>query len=151
MNPFMMGPLAMSAWSNPDLFSTAMAAQGISPNAITNPNVPPGMDQMDPLAGFMTPSMTPQAAGAAPVADPAAAAPMAPGAAMALSGLGQVSAPKPTAPIMNAGVSGSQKAPEIAVGGQNSAMQAAIAKLLLNQQPGVTPVPGLPSLMKGII
>lgn len=151
MNPMMMGPLAMTAWSNPDLFATAMASQGISPNAIGNPAAAGmGLDSMDPLAGFLTPSMAgpaaPDAAAAPAVADPAAAAnPMA-----AMSGLAGVKAPASPAPIMNAGVSGAQKAPEMAVGQKGSAYQSAIAQLLLNQSPGVSPVASLPGLMRGI-
>lgn len=152
MNPFMMGPLAMSAWSNPDLFSSAMAAQGVSPTAIANPMVPAGMDQMDPLAGFLTPSAN--GGGTAPAAAaPQTVAPMAPGspgAAAALSGMSGVVAPKPAAPIMNAGVSGAQKAPEMTVGAKDSAYQAAVAKLLLNQ-PNQTQVAGLPGLMRGLV
>lgn len=150
MNPFMMGPLAMTAWSNPDLFSSMMAAQGISPNAIANPMVPAGMDQLDPLAGFMTPSMAGPASPAA-AATPEAAAAAATNPLAGMSGLGQVVAPKPTPPIMNAGVSGAQKAPEVTTGAQGSSFQNAVAKLLMNQQSGVSPVPGLPGLMRGLV
>jgi hypothetical protein len=155
MNPFTMGPLAMSAWSNPDLFATAMAAQGVAPNQVLNPNVPLSMDQMDPMAAFLTPSAnTGSPAAAAPVADPAVASPLAglaPNALASLGQLGKVVAPQASpAPLMNAGVSGSQKAPEVQVSAPNN-MQNAIMKMILNARgSGGAGVPGLPGLMKGI-
>lgn len=154
MNAFDMGSLPMMAFSNPELFSSAMASMGVSPGGMMAQNglVPPGMDQMDPLAGFMTPSLSAQGGG------PVSPAMVAPGGAPAAAAgpdimqmLGQVKTPAPVAPIMSAGVSGSQKAPEMQVGQQNSAIQQAVMKLLMNPAASGAPqVPGLAGLMRGV-
>lgn len=152
MNPFDMGLMAL----NPELFATAMASQGISPNAISNPLTPPGINQADPLAAFFTGSMGGPAAPTVAAITPPNATPGAPNPGgqqpSLLSALAGVKAPQPTAPIFNGGVSGSQKAPEATAGVKNSATNQALLALLQNAGGGTAPmaVPDLASLLKGI-
>lgn len=158
-NPFNLGLAALAGFNNPDIFAKAMATAGISPTGAMGGNpLAPAALQGDALGGFFTPSMnemgtTPQAV--APVAAPVdpAADPM----AKLMSGLQGFKAPvQDNKPIMNAGVSGSQKAPEVGVKGLSggSSANAAILQAILAGSGGGNKdslrVPSLGSLLGGM-
>lgn len=132
-NPFTASLLAQIAGTNPELISSAAASAGISP-----PNMLNGVDNnASPLGYYMTPS----------VADPS----MMPGAAPAggadpqkiMQALQGFKGPGPVKPIMDGGVSGSQKAPDANMNAQSAGSQQ-IAQLLqtLMQAGGPGPAGG---------
>lgn len=139
MDPFQMGLMTLAGAQNPELMSTMMASQGISPTAMGT-GVPGTM--MDGGLGALlqpqavSPGMVPGAS--APVAQPSGLA--------ALSGVKAPEAPKP---IMNAGVSGGQKAPEMMVKGSSGGSQA--IDMMMRQLMGAgAGVPNLAALLKGV-
>lgn len=160
MNPFLMGMTAMSGAANPELFGSAMASMGISPGAMQG--AMPAMDfsSFTPafdaagggtaVPGTMTAAMNPAAA--------PGAAPMVPGAAPAAAGANPLSAlqgvqtPKQdNKPIMNAGVSGSQKAPELKAGaGGRDTASLILSQLLGAGRPDPLRVPQLGALFNPV-
>jgi hypothetical protein len=158
MNPFMMGLLGMTGASNPDLFSSFMAATGVSPDGMSMDSgmqAFPGMTPQDPLGGYITGSALAPGSEADAMADPSGGMMKLGGPAIqqllgAGAGLGGVKTPGPTTPIMNAGVSGSQKAPEMSVKQGDGALASAIMRLISGggtQDP--LRVPALGSLIQG--
>jgi hypothetical protein len=155
MNPFLMGLMSMTGAMNPEMFSQAMAAQGVAPGAM--PNQFMGMQPQDPLGGYLTGSagmMEPQAttAGWEATVNPTAQAGAPPGAQMPFLGsmLQGVKTPTAPTPIMSGGVAGSQKAPDPQLRMGQGALGAEIMKLISgggNQNP--LRVPALGSLIQG--
>lgn len=143
---------------NPELFATAMASSGISPNAVTNPLVPPGISQADPLAALFTGSMGgPNASTVAAVTPPNAVAGTPNPAnqqANLLSALTGVKGPQPSKPVFQGGVSGSQAAPGMSVKGGSSASADALMSMLMGGggpgSGGALRVPDLAMLLKGV-
>src|SRR5690606_12477986 len=131
MDPFTMGLLAISGAQNPGAFAQTMAQLGITPEGFMSQFN--GLPSGDSLGGFITGSAL-QPATAAPatttgweatVTPTAGAAPMGAAAPNPLSLLQGVKTPEAPKPLMNAGVSGAQKAPEAKVSqGQGSAADA---------------------------
>jgi hypothetical protein len=151
-DPFSMGMMAMTGFNNPELFSQAMALSGVSPGGVPNTLAPQPL-QGDSLGGFFTPTLQAQAGG---VESPAAQ-PTMPNNAQATGGtnlgaLAGVKTPDPVKPIMNAGVSGAQKAPEAKNSGKSSSDEA-IRALLAGRLTGADPlrVPALGALLKGAL
>lgn len=156
MNPFLMGLMSMTGAMNPEMFSQAMAAQGIAPGAM--PNQFMGLQAQDPLGGYLTgtgmdmaqPTVAGWEASVNPTAAPGTGAP--PGAQMPFLGsmLQGVKTPTAPTPIMSGGVAGSQKAPDMNVRTGQGALSAEIMKLISgagNQNP--LRVPALGSLIQG--
>lgn len=166
MNPFMMGLLSMTGAQNPEMFSSAMANLGFSPDSMgqgqSGMSNFMGYPQGDPLGGFITGMGQPQAAPAAPqptvagweaTVNPAdqsgGAQPPAPG--NMLAGLGGAKMPQAPQPIMSGGVAGGgQPAPGMKVQAGNGALANAIMQLISgagNQDP--LRVPALGTMIRG--
>jgi len=174
MDPFMLGLMSLTGANNPDAFANAMAQAGIRPDGQGMPGG--AMAAGGGLAQFLSPYANPNApAGTAGLITPTPMGPEQAGMPGTQSGLkdgletynnpmkfmGQgmmgplqgVKTPEPLRPIVNAGVSGSQKAPEVSIGGQRgTGANAAILQALLGggQQSDPLRVPALGSLLKGI-
>jgi len=155
---FSLPMLAMAGASNPDLFAKAMAAAGISPSqasgvpgismgeapANMTPGSSTGLGALLAGPAVETSNRTGVLSAPSPTATPAQ--PMNP----MLEALQAVKTPQAPAPIMNAGVSGSQKAPDMAVkmgGASMSANPMLQALLALGSH---SAAPGLGALLKGV-
>lgn len=139
MDPFQMGLLTLGMGQNPELFSSVMAGQGLSPTAAPNTTMPFAAGNLG--AAMMPGTPLPGAAPAAPAGGP--------GLQSALAAMKGVKAPEANKPIMNAGVSGAQKAPEVSAGAQGSQALMALMKML-QAPPATQAAPNLGALLKGI-
>lgn len=149
MDPFMMGLLALTAAQNPGAAGSLLGAGGAGQliggaGADQLGGLPGGMFGMGQgLGQFLEPQVgSPATPAAVPGAQPDI-----------MKLLGGVKTPQAdNKPIMNAGVSGSQRAPELGVGmGGGSSVQAEIlaALGLLGRQQDPLRVPALGSLLGG--
>lgn len=147
-DPMSFGFLAQALAQNPDL-AGILDQQGIpAPGAggVSFPttsglgaNLMPGVGTTDPNGAAM-PGGAPGAAPAAPGGDLMSQ----------LNSLKGIKAPEPVKPIMSAGVSGAQKAPEVKVAGAPSmAIQALLAQAMGQGRPDPLRVPGLGPLLRG--
>lgn len=147
-DPFQMGLMTLAGANNPELLSTAMASQGISPSVMASGPNATNPFQANNLGALLQPGQlpTPMSPEQAGMKDPAAQ----PG--MAASGLGALSgvkAPEPIKPVFNAGVSGAQRAPEVQVKAASGGSQA--IDMLMRQLMGAgAGVPNLATLLKGV-
>lgn len=148
-DPFNMGMMALTALNQPDVFSKAMSYTGVSPDGVMAGQAPGALTPGDPLGGFFTQNM----GAAAPDAAPGAFAGSKVDPMQMLGALGAVKAPPPTQPIFNAGVSGSQKAPEVGVGGAakggSAASNAILAAILGGGRENPLTVPSLGAMLGG--
>lgn len=143
-NPFNDALLSMVAANNPQLIAQVASAHGIPP-----PTGPMQNTDNSPLGYYLTPSLNqqdPMMLGGPPPQGPTTAAAAATNPWAALSGF---KGPQVSKPIMEAGVSGSQKAPEMQLGGVaggSQQLQQLIAGLIGQLNPAgaaVRPVGGL--------
>jgi len=153
-NPFSLGLTALSGFNNPEAFASAMSSAGIAPDG-TNPLVPTAF-QGSPFANFVTPSAaTPTQAEQVHNLVPSSVNPQ--GAFSGdklLQALQGVRVPmQDNKPIMNAGVSGSQKAPEANIKGMSGGPETvALIQSLLNPSAKANPLraPSLGALLGGL-
>jgi len=113
----------------------------------------PGADGFAPTTGFMPADQNdPAGAGMAPAAPAAAPAGGSPDLfKLALAGNQGVKAPAPVTPLMNGGVTGGVKAPEMNGKASNGAIAALLSQLGGSQSMSADPlrVPSLAALMQG--
>lgn len=152
-DPMQMGLMSMMAAQQPETFAQAMAAAGQSPTSLGLAQPQAGAPLGGLLGGLSSIAQNLPGAGLPAVQPPAAAA-MPPGAiapgqtASPLSALQGVKAPQAPAPIMNAGVSGSEKAPTAkAVSGMSGGSEAILRALLAGGGAGI---PSLATLLSGV-
>lgn len=154
MNPFDMGLLALTAGQQPALMSSALAQLGAMP-------APTGMMQMPQGTGVPGMMMGGESLGAllgGGLAPPSVMPSAAPGGGtppgglqQSLSALQGIKAPKQTEPIMRAGVSGAQAAPQLGGFKFGSPVQDMLLQIITGGFGGKNPlrVPQLGALLGG--
>lgn len=150
----LLGLLSLTGAQNPDLFAKVMASQGVSPTQASGvPGTSLGtMPDVGGLGGLLAgqPAIMPSAAATGASLENSTPAAAALSGRNILQALQAVKAPQAPAPIMNAGVSGSQKAPDLTAVKSTGSANATIMNLLANLGAAGSAVPSLGTLLKGV-
>ena len=149
-DPMMIAQLLAGAAQNPQMMAGALASTGVAPGAALGQGVAPNITQPFDASqlggvlggglGFQPPAVPP---GAGPAGQPG-------GWQEALKAAGGAFKPTDNKPIMNAGVSGSQAAPKLELGGKGSLANDALLSMLMQGGRGAGAVPDLAQLLKGL-